>query len=281
MKNSFLYLMTALVVLAAVPAAASAQKLKSEEFLAKHLESLGSPEARNAVKNRMAVGNVVVTFISQKNQTVAGRAVLVSADSRNFFGMNLNGSDYTSEKFTFDGKKAGVGFAFNGIRSVLGNFVQSNSWIIDESLFSGTLASSWALASAVPKGKVSYNGVKKSDGKEFHVVGYSRKGGGDVDVKLFFEKDTFRHIRTEYVRMSSAGIGTTPEQSSGFNETRYKLIEEFGDFREFKGLVLPHTYRIHYQTSGQRGTTELEWNVSIAEFIFNQNLDDKTFSGGE
>lgn len=279
MKNLCLGVFAAIIFAAVGSIAAHAQKLKPEEFLAKHVESLGTAEARAAAKNRMAVGSVLVTFISQKNQTAEGRAVLVSADSRNFVGMNLNASDYTSEKFTFDGKKPAVGFAFNGIRSALGNFVQSNDWIVEESLFGGTLAGTWSLGSATPKGKVSYNGIKKSDGKEYHVVGYSKKGGGDIDVKLFFDKDTFRHVRTEYVRMSSAGIGTNPNQSSGFNETRYKLTEEFGDFKDEKGLMLPHSYRIHYLTSGQRGTTEIEWKISLAEFVFNQNLDDSTFAG--
>lgn len=281
MKNLFVGVLVALVLAAAGQTAAVAQKLKAEEFLAKHLESLGTAEARAAVKNRMAVGSVMVKFISQKNQTAEGRAVLVSADARNFIGMNLNASDYASEKFTFDGKKTAVGFAYNGVRSALGAFILSNSWIVDESLLGGALATSWALGDPTPKGKISYNGIKKDDGKEYHVVGYSKKGGGDVEVKLFFNKDTFRHVRTEYVRMSSAGIGTNPNQSSGFNETRFKLTEEFSDFKEEKGIMLPHAYRIHYLTSGQRGTTEIEWNISLADFVFNQNLDDSTFAAGQ
>ena len=128
----------------AVPSAL-AQKLKPEEILAKHLESIGTAEARAAVKNRMTMGTVLVKFISQKNQTTEGRVVMASTDAKNFFGMTLNASDYAGEKFVYDGKRSGIGFANNGIRSVLGNFVQSNNWIVEESVLGGSLANTWAL----------------------------------------------------------------------------------------------------------------------------------------
>lgn len=267
-----------LIVFAAVPTVFG-QKLKAEEILAKHVESIGTPEARAAVKNRMATGSVMVKFISQKNQTTEGRIVMASSDTKNFFGMMLNASDYAGEKFVFDGKKSAVGFASNGNRSVLGNFVQSNSWIVEESLLGGSLASTWALL-ATGKGKLSGGGLKKIDGKEVYAVGYSKKGGGDIEVKLYFDKETFRHVRTEYTRVSSAGIGTSPNQSSGFIETRHKVVEDFSNFKDEKGLMLPHTYKLLYSVSGQSGTTEIEWNFELNEFAFNQNLDEATFAVG-
>ncbi len=265
---------TAFVVLSGQPA--RAQKLKAEDIVARHIGSLGTPEARAAVKNRIAVGRVVVRFISQKNQT-EGRVVMASAPERNFLGMTLSAGDYSAEKFVFDGKRSHVGYAHDGKRSVLGNFLHSNSWILEESLLAGTLTDSWALGSA-GKGKLSANGLKKIDGREVYVLGYSKKGGGDVDVNLYFDKETFRHVRTEYKRMSSAGIGTTPEQSSRFIETRYRVVEDFADFRDENGLMLPHSYKLLYSVSGQNGTTEIEWDFSLTEFAANQNLDEGTFS---
>ena len=115
------------------------------------------------------------------------------------------------------------------------------------------------------------------DGKEYYVLDYSPRGGSDVDITLFFEKDTFRHARSEYKRTSSAGIGKSPNQSSGFDETRIKIVEVYGDFRAEKGLMLPHTYKFTYTEIGQRGTREVEWAFSLNEFAFDQPLDDKTF----
>lgn len=254
-----------------------AQKIKVEEIVAKHIDSLGPPDARAAAKNRMAVGRVQVRFISQKNQLVDGRVVLASEAAKNYVGMSLNAADYTAEKFIFDGKRAQVGFAHNGARSILGSFIQSNAWILEDSLFAGTLAASWVLTSP-GNAKLSSDGMKKIDGREVYVIGYSRKGGGDLDVKLYFDKETFRHVRTEYRRMSSAGIGRTPEQSSGFVETRYRITEDFSSFAEVSGLMLPHTYKLHYSVTGQSGTTEIEWNFDLTEFAVNQKLDENTFS---
>jgi hypothetical protein len=250
--------------------------MKAEEVIAKHLESIGTAEVRASVKNQMAVGDVAVTFVSQKNQPAQGRVVMVSEGTKNFLGMNLNANDYPLEKFSYDGKDAKVAFVRTNVRSILGNFILSNQLMLEESLLGGTLATSWALSNlATNKAKVSFDGTKKIDGKEVYILGYTPKGGSDIDIKIYLEKDTFRHIRTEYKRTSSAGIGTRPEQSSGFSETRLKITENFGDFKAEKGITLPHSYTLNYSTTGI--AVEIEWKFALTQFAFNQNLDPKTF----
>ncbi len=259
-------------------ASVGAQKLKPEEVIAKHLDSIGTAEARAAVKNQMAVGEVMVTFITQKNQTTQGRVVVVSEGVKNFLGMNLNAADYPLEKFSYDGKNAKVAFVRTNARSDLGNFILSNDALLEESLLAGTLNTSWAPANlATNKGKVSFDGTKKIDGKETYVLGYSPKGGSDINIKLYFDKETFRHVRTEYSRTSSASIGRTIDESARQSETRLKVTENFGDFKTENGLTLPHSYSLNYSTSGQRGTGEIEWKFNFTQFAFNQNLDAKTF----
>ena len=51
------------------------------------------------------------------------------------------------------------------------------------------------------KAKLSLEGTKKIDGKENYVLSYSPKGGSDVDINLYFDKETFRHTRTEYKQL--------------------------------------------------------------------------------
>ncbi len=255
-----------------------AQKMKAEDVLAKHLESIGTAEARASTKTQIVVGDALVKFISPRNTDVQGRIVLASAAEKNFLGMSLNAIEYPQEKFSFDGKNAKVGFIKDGFRSNLGNFVVANDLLLEESLLGGTLSTSWALLDvAAKKPKLSFDGTKKIDGKEVYVLGYSPKGGGDVDIKLYFDKETFRHVRTEYKRTSSAAIGLRPEQSSRFSESRLKITEDFSDFKAEKGLTLPHNYRLFYSTIGQNGTTEIEWNFPLTEFSFNQNLAPNTF----
>jgi len=256
---------------------AFAQKLKADEIIAKHLDSIGTAEVRAAAKSRMIVGDVLVTFITQKNQTAQGRVVMASEATKMLIGLNLNGADYTQEKFTFDGKKARTGFAYLTQRSLLGNWVDSNNVMLEQGLLSGALSTAWTpLNMGEGKGKFGGGGSKKIDGKEVYVVDYATKGS-DVDITLYFEKDTFRHVRTEYKRVSSAGIGRTPNESSGFSETRYKMIEDFSDFKDEKGMMMPHLYKILFSVSGQRGTTEVEWAFTMTAFTPNPKLDASTF----
>ena len=255
-----------------------AQKMKSEDVIAKHLDSIATAEKRAELKTLLAIGDVTVKFITQKNQSTKGRIVLASAGEKYFFGMNLSAIDYPSEKFSFDGKKSSIAFVRVGSRSIFGNFVASNDLLLKESLLGGALSTSWSLLNfSGKKAKLSYGGTKKIDGKEVYAIGYTVKSGGDIDINLYFDKTNFHHVRSEYKRISSAGIGTDPNQSSKFIETRLKVTEDFADFKEENGITLPHTYRIMYSISGQRGTTEIEWNSTINEFAFNQNLADSTF----
>ncbi len=255
---------------------AFSQKMKPEEILTKHLDSIGTSTVRTADKTRIMVGDADVTFVSQKNLPTKGRIVLASAGEKFFWGLSLSSLDYPSEKFSFDGNKAKVGYVRIGVRSVLGNFVSSNNILLEEGLLGGTLSTSWALLNMADKKiKLTSEGTKKIDGKDTYVLGFAAKS--DLDIIFYFDKETFRHVRTEYKRTSSAGIGTNPNQSSRFNESRFKITEEFSDFKTEKGLTLPHNYRLNYLVSGQNGTTEIQWNFIFNEFAFNQTLADGTF----
>ena len=255
------------------------QKMKAEDVIAKHLDSIGTAEARSAAKTYIAVGTGTAQFKSTKDQVLQGRIVFASAGINNFLGMNMNSNFYTGETFAYHGSDSYIGFVNLSARSVLGNFVQSNNTILSDGLFAGTLSTSWALTRlAQSKAKVSFDGLKKIDGKELYALGYSRKNGGDIEVVMFFDKETFRHVRTEYKRVSSAAIGLRPEDSSKFSETRYKVVEDFADFKAEGGLMLPHGYRIFYSTTGGQGTTDIEWNFVISEFAANQKLDPSTFA---
>lgn len=260
-------------------AAVTAQKLKAEEIVAKHLESIGSAEKRAATTSMIAVGDATVVFVTQKNQTALGRIVVASSGPKMFLGMNLNAVDYPQEKFSFDGKDVHVAYVRTTERSTLGNFLLSNKSLLEDSLMGGTLFTSWSLANLTgKKAKVSGGGTKKIDGKEVYVVDYSPKGGSDVNITMYFDKETFRHVRCEYKRISSAGIGLRPEQSSGYDETRIKLTEDYGDYKDEGGLMLPHSYSITYSISGQKGTNEVQWKFILTEFAFNQKFDDMTFN---
>ncbi|MEP6944515.1 MAG: hypothetical protein ABJA02_01260 [Acidobacteriota bacterium] len=270
----------AVVILIAATTLLSAQKLKAEDVIAKHLESIGTAEARAATKNMIAVGTGTSKYLSTADLSADGRIVIASEGPKFFLGINLTATStrFADELFTFDGENGGAASPRQGQRSNLGTFVQANKMMIDQGLFGGELSTGWVMENiSENKGKIAYAGIKKIDGTEMYALDYSKKGGGDIEVTLYFDKSNFRHLRTEYKRMSSAGIGSKPEYSSQYIETRFKIIEEFGDHRPEGGLTLPHSYRIVYSSSGQSGTVEAEWKFAMSEFAKNQKFDPSTF----
>jgi outer membrane lipoprotein-sorting protein len=260
----------------------SAQKLSAEEIVTKHLDSIGTAEKRSAFKSIVVSGEVNVDFITKKTQPTSGRIVLATEGNKMFVGMNLNTAEYPQERFVFDGDKSAIGMVNRGGRSILGNFIQSNTVIMSHGLLSGTLGSSWLfLNSAESKGKISAAGMKKIDGRETYGLSYSPKGGSDIEIKMYFDQETFRHVRTEYSATRSAAMGRTMDESARNRETRIKLIEDFGDFKESGGLMLPSKYKIFYSYAGQNETNEQAWNCVISEFAVNQKLDAGSFSTGQ
>ena len=96
---------------------------------------------------------------------------------------------------------------------------------------------------------------------------------------MYFDAQTFQHVRTEYKRTASAAMGRTIDESARHQETRMKVTEDYSDFKEVQGgLTLPTKYIIHYSVSGENGTTEISWTANLSEFAPNQRLDPGTFA---
>jgi hypothetical protein len=254
------------------------QKMTAETVIAKHLDSIASAEKRSAVTSFIAVGDAKVEFISPKEQPAAGRIVMASQDGKLFYGMMFSSPTYPHEKIIYDGNKTFVAVVNAGNRSVFGNFLQSSSGIVSHGVFGGVLSNSWFLNSTPEaRGKLRYEGTKKIGGKEVHSVSYQPKGGSDVEMTLFFDAATFNHVRSEYKRTNSAGIGRTIDESARQSESRLRLVEDFSDFKQFEGITLPHKYKLHYTVTSGRGTTDIVWTFDLNEFAINQKLDPSTF----
>lgn len=279
MKNRSYFLLAAIAVVFLLSTSLTAQKLKPEEIIAKHLDSIAAADKLAATKSLVAVGEAQVDYITQKNQPAKGRVVVASEGQKLFFGLSLNAADYSQEKIVFDGKKSSVDFVRPGVRSDLGSFVQNNNELASHGLLGGTLSTSWALLNTDQgKAKISSSGTKKIDGVEVYVLTYSPKGGNDLDITMYFDKETFRHVRTEYTRIISSGIGRTINESARTSETRLKVTENFSDYKDFQGRMIPHKYKMYYTFTGTNGTKEVSWTYELTEFAVNQALDAGTFA---
>lgn len=266
--------------------AAFAQKFTSEEVREKHLNSIAAKEKLAELKNIVATGTVRYKVLRQGGVGADGRIVFASDAGKSLIAMNFPISTYPADKFVFDGKKVKIDFAYNNVRSYLGDFLYRYDDIVSNGLLGGTLSTGWPLyATDSSIYKLDFEGKKTIDGREMLVLRYSKKGGTDVEIKLYFDSKNFTHVRTDYRRVISSQIGSVSgaqgaaaaDASSRVRELRQVLTEEFDDFRNVDGFNLPHKYRAYILLDDAQGTREYEWSVTLSEFFVNQPLDASVF----
>jgi hypothetical protein len=241
----------AVLVLALFPPAASgaAEKLKPEEVVAHHLEAVGAAEARASARH--VEGSCAMTAPSAGGVagSLMGRFSVDSQPGRFALEMKFASEGYPAETFAVEGGKPVVGFVLPGRRSALGNFVSTNDVILREGLLGGVFNGGWPLLALQERGaKVAYDGLKKLEGRELHRLRYrAKKGQGDLEVFLYFEPDTFRHVASVYRTSQAQQMGTTMESSSSQPDVYLQLTETFGDFKSEKGLNVPSSWTIRYE----------------------------------
>jgi hypothetical protein len=117
------------------------QKLKAGDVVARHLESIGSAKARDAVKTRIIVGTSQVIFRTTPSGQAIGRAVLASEGAKQLIGMSFPTPVYPREQMGYNGNSFMAAFVTPGVRSVFGSFVMTNDVIFRQGLITGTLSS--------------------------------------------------------------------------------------------------------------------------------------------
>lgn len=271
------------------------EKLKTEDVISKHLSAIGSTEARSATKSIIALGDAKALTHSTALPEIFGVSQVASEGEKVVLAMVFNSTSYPYEKAGYDGSKMTVALLkTTGGRSALTDFLASQQAIFKEGLIGGTLSSAWPLLNAAAKdAKLSYGGTKKINERLAHEVKYSTKKS-DMKVSLFFDAETFQHVRTEYSYSTSARMGARPSSgpiasmstgstSAAGTDTgsstlnRYKLIEEFSDFKPTGQLTLPHTYKLRLTVDAQR-TLLLEWVMNFKQFTFNEKIDESVFN---
>src|ERR1700733_6607201 len=283
--------------------------MKPEDVVAKHLDSVGTEQARAAAKSRVMEGTVDYRILVGGAGYLDGKSVLVSQDDKLQFLVKLNNNLYRGEQFIYDGNNYQVTrTTANQARSSFGEFVQVQDVVLKEGLFGGTLSTAWPLYDLKDrKAKLSYAGIKKVDGNDAIELRYSPKKSSSVDISLFFDPQTFRHIETVYTvrirgqlgqvdpqvanpQSTGVDLGPTPPSTGGvvgetnetltarLQETRYRLEEHFGDFKTADGLTLPNKYVIHFsQELGSGRTTVSEWTITANQIMNGNGVDPHNF----
>jgi hypothetical protein len=181
--------------------------------------------------------------------------------------MNFSPINTSAVQIAFDGKDVSIGQVRPGERSNLSQFIYENNVMVKEGLLGGTLSTAWPLLDlAARQAKLKYKGLKTIEGKQLHEIQYSaKKGGGDIEVYLYFDPENFRHVRTRYHLVQIAD-----------QKAVYTLVEQFDNFGTFEGLTLPQTYKLEY--SADSGRIVIDWDSSISQILQNQEIDPKYFA---
>jgi hypothetical protein len=253
-------------------------KIQLEELVAKHLESIGTAEARRPARSRVVAGSSTMNLRTGGHGNVSGAALVASQDERVLLKAEFTAPTYPFERLGFDGRKFYARQYAPGKRSPLAEFLMSHDVIFSEGLIGGTLSSAWPLVNlSAREPKLEYGGTEKVKGRQVHKVKYLPRAGGELKITLFFDAETFHHVRTEYERVIPAPMGATPGASASQRETRYKLVEEFSDFRAEGGLNLPHTYSLQFSVFQLDNSLALDWTINLSRFTFEHPLEAKEF----
>jgi hypothetical protein len=268
-----------LVLVSSAFQSSKSEKLKAEEVIAKHLESIGTAKARAGVTTRIIAGTSQVIIRTTPPGQAVGKAVLASEGVKSLFGMSFPSPVYPREQLGFNGNTFMAAFSTPGVRSGLGNFLMMHDIIFKQGLMCGTLSSAWPLLDLESHhAQVEFAGTKKMDDRSLLELKYLPRGNSDLKVTLFFEQETFRHVRTEYERTVSAPMGKVEYTNVQEREARYKMIEEFSLFKSESDLTLPHIYTIKLSIDTVNGTFGAEWTIKLTQFEFNQKIDQSAFN---
>lgn len=279
-KLSAIALLLVIAMTLAFPSLA-ADKMKPEEIIAKHLDSIGTAESRAAIKSRLIGGTVAANLALQTPgmSQFNGQFVIASEGSKNVIAMGFQNTNYTQERFGFDGENVTIGYTTPGVRSTLGGFLVAYKSILKYGLLGGVLSDSWPLLNLSAKQqKLEYVGMKKIGDRQVYQIKYLPHGSSDIDISLYFDSENFQHLRTEYSRFISAGIGGSVDSSGSQRATRYKMTEDFSDFKKEGGLTLPHSYKITLEHEATVGSFTGKWDVTLNQFNFNQTIPPDLFN---
>ena len=266
-----------MLTLAVIPIAlAAAPDLKPEQIVAHHLDSIAATETRVAAKSRVVQGTLKFRVPVGGGGEVTGTWGRVSSEQRSAFVMRFGVGDWRGEQFTFDGAKTGFAAATSTHqRSDFAQFISSQDFMIREGLLGGEYSTGWALLRLEENhAKVQSIGRKKVDGRELIGLQYFSKGSSDMQVKMYFDPETFRHVLTIYSLEIAPNMDTDVTKSPNQKEIRYTLEERFGDFKTTEGVTLPTSYRLQWTEELQSGRTLLfDWQMTVTGLRDNIPLD--------
>jgi hypothetical protein len=251
----------------------------TNELVAQHLDSIASADVRAGLKSRTVQGPVHFNYVEGGTGTLDGKAVLVSDGDKLQLIMKLAGTDYYGEQFIFDGQKHSVARSTSRQdRSALGDFVFVHDVVMREGLLGGALSTAWPLFNLEErKADLHFDGVKKLEGEQLYRLSYRPHKSSDVEIQLYFDPETCRHVETVY-SLTIENTRISMRAANQEQQTHLQLREKFSDFKTVDGVTLPAHYEIQFSRELQNGRTAvMRWDMTGLEVKNNAPIDARNF----
>jgi hypothetical protein len=277
--SSGLVLITAFL-LVTVPARVQCAEPVPENIILKHLDSLGSAAARAAVNSRVVEGAATYRVLVGGSGAIDGKSVLATENHKTNLLLKINANGFHGEQFICDGDKISVAGTYSDkTRSEFGEFVLAQNATLRENLLGGVWSAGWPLLDLEGrKARVHAEGLRKVDGRDLIVLGYQPKKGTDLQISLFFEPVTYRHVMTTYKISRGPGIGASLVDTARKQAARFEIQERFSEFKSIDSLVLPTHYDLRYTEEQDNGFTKtVEWEVRAVKIVNNLSIDARSF----
>ena len=249
-----------------------AQKLTAEQLVSEHL-AVSLPAASGAGDQRLEVrGSCATTSPARAAGQLVGTFRLASGGESSRLTLRFDNDRYEGEDVTFEAGEVEIGFAQprTSSRSALGNFLAVNRVIVGEGMLGGVLNARWPLRHLSRRqAKVQYDGMKKLHGRDLHRLRYrAKQGQRSLEIHLYFEPDTYRHVASVYATSQTQALGFGPESSSRESDQHFRLEETFSDFVPVGDQMLPRSWTLRYERSANTST---EWKYELTV----ESVDDR------
>jgi hypothetical protein len=257
-----------------------AADIKPEDVIAKHLDSIGSAQARGSLKSRVIQGSAIYRILVGGTGAVDAKYVFASQGDKSDFLFKVNASGYLGEQFICDGNSISVAGTYaDKTRSEFGNFVLDQDILLRDNLLGGVWSSGWALLDvAGRKAKLHYEGMKKIDGRDLIALRYQPKKTTDLEIFLYFDPQTYQHVASSYRLMVSASMRGGETASARKQQNRYQIEEKFSEFQTKDNLTLPTHYDLRFTLELESGFAKsLEWDVKAINILNNESIDPRSF----
>jgi hypothetical protein len=259
---------------------AAAADSKPEDIIAKNLDSIGTADARAAVKSRGIQGPLHFKELVGGMGDATGNWGYVSDQRKSNFVMKFGDGPWHGERFAFDGQKTSfAAFTSSHRPSPFGDFIFTQDYLIKEGWLGGELITGWALENMdLSRAKFEYLGLKNVDGQDLQAIECHARGNSDMSIKLYFDPETYRHVRTIYFLVWEPGIGRDALASPNHRQIRYTVEERFSNFQTENGITLPHHYDLRYTQEPQNGATRAyDFDMTVEKIFTNISADPANF----